>query len=171
VKQYTAEEIRRSYGEESQISEWLLVEQKQIDQFGHATLDSDWMHVDPERAKRDGPFEGTIAFGFWTLSMLTYFVRHAGGRDYPDGALYGLNYGFDRVRLIEPVVVGKRIRNRSKLLEITERGAGRFLVKTENTVEIEGSEKPAMVAEWLVLLVYPTSVDAPSPRNVGPAPR
>jgi acyl dehydratase len=171
VKQYTAEEIRRSYGEEPQISEWFLVEQMQIDQFGQATLDSDWMHVDPERAKRDGPFEGTVAFGFWTLSMLTYFVRHAGGRDYPDGALYGLNYGFDRVRLIEPVVVGKRIRNRSKLLEITERGAGRFLVKTENAVEIEGSEKPAMVAEWLVLLVYPTSVDAPSPRNVGPAPR
>jgi acyl dehydratase len=162
VKQYTAEEIRRSYGEESQVSEWFLVEQKQIDQFGQATLDSDWMHVDPERAKRDGPFEGTVAFGFWTLSMLTYFVRQASGRDYPDGALYGLNYGFDRVRLIEPVVVGKRIRNRSKLLEITERGAGRFLVKTENTVEIEGSEKPAMVAEWLVLLAYPTSADAPA---------
>jgi acyl dehydratase len=162
VKQYTAEEIRRSYGEETQISEWFLVEQKQIDQFGQATLDSDWMHVDPERAKRDGPFEGTVAFGFWTLSMLTYLVRQASGRDYPDGALYGLNYGFDRVRLIEPVVVGKRIRNRSKLLEITERGAGRFLVKTENTVEIEGSEKPAMVAEWLVLLVYPTSADAPA---------
>ena len=88
--------------------------------------------------------------------MLTYFVRHAGGRDYPEGALYGLNYGFDRVRLIEPVVVGSRIRNRSELMDITERGDGRFLVKTENTVEIEHNEKPAMVAEWVFLLVYPT---------------
>ena len=93
--------------ENPQVSEWLTVDQERIDQFGRATLDSDWMHVDPERAKRDGPFGGTVAFGFWTLSMLTYFVRHAGGRDYPEGALYGLNYGFDRVRLIEPVVVEK----------------------------------------------------------------
>jgi acyl dehydratase len=156
VEQRTVEEIRKSYGDTPQASEWLLVEQKLIDQFGGATLDSDWMHVDPERAKRDGPFGGTIAFGFWTLSMLTYFVRHAGGRDYPEGALYGLNYGFDRVRLIEPVVVGSRIRNRSELMDITERGDGRFLVKTKNTIEIEHKEKPAMVAEWLFLLVYPT---------------
>jgi acyl dehydratase len=156
VEQRTVEEIRKSYGDTPQASEWLLVEQKLIDQFGGATLDADWMHVDPERAKRDGPFGGTVAFGFWTLSMLTYFVRHAGGRDYPEGALYGLNYGFDRVRLIEPVVVGSRIRNRSELVDITERGDGRFLVKTENTVEIEHNEKPAMVAEWLFLLVYPT---------------
>jgi len=156
VEQRTVEEIRESYGNKPQLSEWLRVEQKLIDQFGGATLDSDWMHVDPQRAKRDGPFGGTIAFGFWTLSMLTYFVRHAGGRDYPEGALYGLNYGFDRVRLIEPVVVGSRIRNRSELVDITERGDGRFLVKTKNTVEIEHQEKPAMVAEWLFLLVYPT---------------
>ena len=156
MEQRTVEEIRESYGNKPQLSEWLRVEQKLIDQFGGATLDSDWMHVDPQRAKRDGPFGGTIAFGFWTLSMLTYFVRHAGGRDYPEGALYGLNYGFDRVRLIEPVVVGSRIRNRSELVDITERGDGRFLVKTKNTVEIEHQEKPAMVAEWLFLLVYPT---------------
>ena len=162
MKRYTVEDIHRSYGEEPQLSEWFLVEQEHIDQFGQATLDSDWMHVDPERAKRDGPFGGTVAFGFWTLSMLTYFMRNAGGRDYPEGALYGLNYGFDRVRLIEPVLVGERIRNRSKLLGITERGDGRFLVKTENTVEIEGKEKPAMVAEWLFMLVYPTSVAGPS---------
>ena len=156
MEQHTVEEIRELYGNTPQLSEWLRVEQKLIDQFGGATLDSDWMHVDPQRAKRDGPFGGTIAFGFWTLSMLTYFVRHAGGRDYPEGALYGLNYGFDRVRLIEPVVVGSRIRNRSELVDITERGDRRFLVKTENTVEIEHQEKPAMVAEWLFLLVYPT---------------
>jgi acyl dehydratase len=162
MKRYTVEDIRSSYGKEPQLSEWLSVEQASIDQFGQATLDSDWMHVDPERAKRDGPFGGTVAFGFWTLSMLTYFMRNAGGRNYPEGALYGLNYGFDRVRLIEPVLVGERIRNRSKLVDIAERGEGHFLVKTENTIEIDGKEKPAMVAEWLFVLVYPTSGDGVS---------
>jgi acyl dehydratase len=156
VKRYTVADIRKSYDEKPQVSEWLTVDQERIDQFGQATLDSDWMHIDPERAKRDGPYGGTVAFGFWTLSMLTYFVRHAGGRDYPEGALYGLNYGFDRVRLIAPVRVGERIRNRATVMEIADRGEGRFLVKTENTVEIEGNEKPAMVAEWLFMLVYPT---------------
>ena len=162
MKRYTVADIRKSYDEKPQVSEWLTVDQERIDQFGQATLDSDWMHIDPERAKRDGPYGGSVAFGFWTLSMLTYFVRHAGGRDYPEGALYGLNYGFDRVRLIAPVRVGERIRNRATVMEIADRGEGRFLVKTENTVEIEGVAKPAMVAEWLFMLVYPTSVDGPS---------
>jgi acyl dehydratase len=156
VKPYTVADIRKSYDERPQVSEWLTVDQARIDQFGQATLDSDWMHVDPERAKRDGPFGGTVAFGFWTLSMLTYLVRQTGGCDYPEGALYGLNYGFDRVRLIAPVPVGKRIRNRATVMNIEDRGEGRFLVKTENTIEIEGTEKPAMLAEWLVMLVYPT---------------
>jgi acyl dehydratase len=156
VKPYTVADIRKSYDEKPQVSEWLTVDQERIDQFGRATLDSDWMHVDPERAKRDGPYGGTVAFGFWTLSLLTHFARQASGRDYPEGALYGLNYGFDRVRLIAPVPVGARIRNRSEVVEIADRGEGRFLVKTENTVEIEGKEKPALVAEWLFMLVYPT---------------
>lgn len=132
----------------------LTVDQTRIDEFSDATLAPDWMHIDPERAQRDGPFGGTIAFGFWTMSMLTYFLRHTAGRDYPEGAIYGLNYGLDRVRLMAPVRVGKRIRNHAKIADVTERGKGRFLVKTENTVEIEGEDKPAMVAEWLFMLVY-----------------
>ncbi len=78
MKRYTVEDIRRSYGEEPQMSEWFLVEQEHIDQFGQATLDSDWMHVNPERAKRDGPFGGTVAFGFWTRSASTRFARGRG---------------------------------------------------------------------------------------------
>ena len=132
------------------------VDQKLMDEFGAATLDPDWMHLDPDRAAREGPFDGTVAFGFWTMSMLSYLVRSASGHEYPEGASYGLNYGFDRVRLMSPVPVGSRIRNHSRLLDVEDRGGGRFVVKTENRVEIEGVEKPAMIADWLVLLFYPS---------------
>jgi acyl dehydratase len=149
------DEIRAYYGEGTRTSDWLKVEQSQIDMFGEATGDRDWLHTDPERARRDGPFGGTIAFGFWTLSALTYLFRQSMGRDYPEGALYALNYGFDRVRFMAPVPVGSRIRCHMRLISSEDRGGGRFLVKTENRIEVEGIEKPAMIAEWLVLLVYP----------------
>jgi acyl dehydratase len=146
--------IRKFYGEGERASDWLTVEQSLIDKFGEATRDSDWLHTDPERAKRDSPFGGTIAFGFWTLSMLTYFVRQTQGVDYPPGVVYGLNYGFDRVRLITPVPVGAKIRCRSKFVSAEQRERGRYLVKTEQQIEVEGADKPALVAQWLVMLVY-----------------
>ncbi|MGE3317429.1 MAG: MaoC family dehydratase [Planctomycetaceae bacterium] len=149
------EAIRSYYGNEPKMSDWFTVEQEAINRFGIATADSDWLHTDPERAAKDSPYGGTIAFGFWTISMLTYFSRQTFGEDYPPGALYGLNYGFDKLRLLAPVRVGKRIRNEGKLTGIEDRGGNRYLVKTENTIHIEGEEKPAMVAEWLFLLVYP----------------
>ncbi len=137
-------------------SEWLTVEQSSIDLFGQATGDMDWLHTDPERAGTEGPFDGTIAFGFWTLSMLTYLVRQSLGQNYPPGALYGLNYGFDRVRFSGIVPVGSRIRNHSKLISVELRGASQYLVKTENTIEVEHATRPALVAEWLVLIVFPS---------------
>jgi acyl dehydratase len=152
----TVEDVRKWFAEESRVSDWLTVHQELIDRFSEATLDPDWMHVDPERAKRESPFGGTVAFGFWTMSLLSYFFRKTLGRQYPEGALYGLNYGFDRVRLMAPVRVGKRIRSHTTLIDIEDRGEGRYVVKTENRIEIEGEEKPAMVAEWLFMLVYPT---------------
>jgi acyl dehydratase len=142
------------YGREPRLSDWLEVDQKSIDQFAEATRDPDWMHIDPERARRDGPFDGTIAFGFWTLSMLTFLSRSTLGGDYPPGVRYGFNYGLDRVRLMAPVPVGSRIRNRFRILDIEDRGDGRFLVRTENTIEIEGEEKPAMVGVWLGMVVF-----------------
>lgn len=126
-----------------------------IDKFGESTGDMDWMHTDPERAKRDSPFGGTVAFGFWTISMLTYFGRQILEKDYPGDALYGLNYGFDRIRLIAPIRVGKKIRCSIRLIDVTERQADRYLVKAEYQIEVEDEEKPAMVAEWLFLLVFP----------------
>lgn len=148
-------EIKQFYGDGPAVSDWLTVDQALIDRFGEATLDSDWMHTDPDRAKREGPFGGTIAFGFWTISMLTYFARQATDCDYPPGALYGFNYGFDRLRLMAPVPVGSRIRNHSGLIDIVDKGGGRYLVTTENRVEVEGQQKPAMIAQWLFMLVYP----------------
>ena len=150
------ESITAFYGDEVKTSDWLLVEQSTIDRFGEATGDSDWIHTDPERARRESPFGGTIAFGFWTISMLTYFGRQIMKQDYPGNALYGLNYGFDRLRLMTPVPVGKRIRCHIRLLSVAERGTGKYLVKSEYQIEVEGNNsKPAMVAEWLFLLVFP----------------
>lgn len=149
------ESIQEFYGDEPRTSDWFLVEQSMIDKFGEATADSDWMHTDPERAKRDSPFGTTIAFGFWTVSMMTYFGRQIMQRPYPGNALFGLNYGFDRVRLMSPVPVGTRIRCHMRLLNVEDRGDNRFLVKSEYQIEVEDVDKPAMIAEWLFLLQYP----------------
>lgn len=155
MAEYTADDVRAAFGHGRHTSDWLLVTQEVIDRFAEATRDPDWMHTDPERAAREGPFDGTIAFGFWTISMLTWFLRDALGHDYPTGARYGLNYGLDRVRLIAPVPVGARIRNHLTVTDVAAHGDGRFRVTTHNEVEVEGGAKPAMVADWLILLVYP----------------
>jgi acyl dehydratase len=152
-----AQKIQDFYGKAPCTSDWFPVTQGLIDQFGSATCDRDWFHTDPERARRDSPYGGTVAFGFWTLSMLTHLSRQTTGAEYPPGALFGINYGFDRIRFPGPVPVGARIRLHWKLLDITPCDGGRFLIKTENTIEVEGQSKPALVAEWLFLLVYPTS--------------
>ena len=138
------------------LSDWVRVEQRLIDQFASSTLDADWLHIDPERARRDAPFGGTIAHGFWSLSILTHLLRNASGTDYPPGVQYALNYGFDRIRFPAPVPVGSCIRGRCRFLTAEERIDGRFLVRTENTVEVENSDKPAVVAEWLHLLTCAT---------------
>lgn len=160
MAEYTVADVRAAFGEGPFTSEWLDVTQEMMDRFADATKDPDWMHTDPERAARDGPFDGTIAFGFWTLSMLTWFLRESTGHEYPTGAKYGFNYGLDRVRLMAPVPVGSRIRNHITVIDISDRGGGRFRVTTHNEVEIEGTEKPAMVADWLILLVFPAEKSA-----------
>jgi acyl dehydratase len=148
--------IRAFYGDASRTSDWFTVTQELIDQFGEATCDSDWFHTDPERAERESPYGGTVAFGFWTLSMLMHLSRQVCGADYPSGALFGINYGFERIRFPEPVPVGSRIRLHTTLGEIAPRDGGRYLVKTTNTIEVDGHEKPALVAEWLFMLVFST---------------
>lgn len=147
---YTVEEMLQRVGAELGVSDWLVVEQAMIDGFGRSTKDMEWLHVDPERAAREGPYGGAIAFGFWTLSMLTYFSHEIGM--WPDDVAYGLNYGLDRVRWLNPVPVGSRIRMRCTLADFEDRGDNRYLIRTSNVVEMEDL-RPVLIAEWLGLFV------------------
>jgi acyl dehydratase len=153
-RKYTCDDLEKMQGSELGASQWLTVTQDLIDGFGKSTRDDDWLHLDPERAARETPYGGTIAFGFWTLGMLTHFSHEIGM--WPSDIAYGLNYGLDRVRWISPVPVGSRIRNRCVLTGFDERGAGQFLIRTSNTIEIEGKDRPALIAEWLGLFVRST---------------
>ena len=137
------DDLRGLVDTEIGVGNWHTVTQEQVNQFADATLDHQWIHVDPEKAAA-GPFGGTIAHGFLTLSLL---VALAPAVEVP-GVKMGINYGLDRVRFVSPVPVGSRIRARTILKEVHEAGGG-IQTKTEVTVEIEGTEKPALVAEWL----------------------
>lgn len=148
---HTLDSMRALLGQEVGLTDWLPVEQKLIDGFAAATLDPEWLHIDVERAARESPYGGTIAFGFWTLSLLTYFSHQIGL--WPADVKYGLNYGLDRVRWISPLRVGSRIRNRAVLTSWDDKGDDRILFRTRNTIEIEGEAKPALVADWLGLFV------------------
>lgn len=143
--------IKEGYSKEGIYSDWLTLTQEINDKFSDATLDPDWMHINPELARDKGPYDNTIAFGFWTISMLTYFTREIQKSDYPEGISYGLNYGFDKLRLINPILVGNSIRLKVKLVDIIDKGNGRILLKTDNSIEIKGIEKPAMVCIWLTM--------------------
>ena len=145
----TLEDLPTMVGAQIGTSSWLTITQDQVNKFADATSDPDWMHIDVERARR-GPIGETIGQGFLTLSLLTYFSHVIAFL--PGDVVYAFNYGLDRVRWMAPIRVGRRIRNHMKLLDVTCRGERRFLIKTLNTIEIEGEERPAMTAEWLGLI-------------------
>jgi acyl dehydratase len=142
----TVEQLRGLVGQETRVGEWHLVTQEEINQFADATGDHQWIHVDPERA-RNGPFGGTIAHGFWTLSAAPFIMRDGEGVQIRLPSRMGVNYGLNRVRFISPVHVGKRIRARAKLVSVDEVQPKVIQQVSEITVEIEGETKPAMVAE------------------------
>jgi acyl dehydratase len=132
-------------------SSWITLDQARINEFAHCTGDNQWIHVDPERAARESPFGSTIAHGYLTLALLaptTFEVMVA-----KVALKQALNYGLDRVRFIAPVRAGKRVRNRIRITALEDKGGGRFLVTTENTIEIDGEEKPAVVATALAMLM------------------
>ena len=151
---YTFDTVGEFVGRVFGVSNWMTVDQQTIDRFAEATGDDQWIHVDVERAKRESPYGTTIAHGFLILSLLAKLQFDAGV--VPPDAAQALNFGLDRVRFIAPVKSGNRIRNRLELLSVEEKGEGRVLIKTKNTIEIEGEEKPAMVAELLALLMGPS---------------
>jgi acyl dehydratase len=138
-------------GEEMGVSSWTLLDQARIDEFAHCTGDHQWIHVDTERAARESPFGGTVAHGFLTLSLLAptgfevLLTRIA-----PKSVV---NYGLDKVRFVAPVRSGKRVRNRIKIAAVEHKGGGRYLVTTENTMEIEGEPKPALIASVLAIFM------------------
>ena len=138
-------------GQECGTSDWLQINQDRINDFADVTIDHQFIHVDPELAK-DSPFGGTIAHGYLTLSLLAYFMQTGGvGIDVPNKTM-GVNYGLDKVRFLQPVAVGSKVRAHAKLLEATEKNPGQFLFKLGVTVEIEGQEKPALIAEALTMI-------------------
>jgi acyl dehydratase len=147
---YTLATLSDFVGRELGVSDWLTVDQARIDAFAECTGDRQWIHVDPERA-REGPFGTTIAHGFLTLSVLPVLREQIGVA--PDGVAQVLNYGADRVRFLTPVKAGARIRVRVTLVSVEPKGPGRTLVKTENTVEIDGEDRPALIADTLALLM------------------
>ena len=148
--------FRADIGKDEGTGEWFQVTQDQIDRFADVTHDHQFIHVDPERAKAT-PFGTTIAHGFLTLSMLTHLSGSASSAP-PDpgkyaGMLMGVNYGFNRVRFVSPVKVGSRIRARAVTANAELKGNA-VEVTRNITVEIEGEEKPALVAEWVTRTIY-----------------
>lgn len=139
-------ELQSLIGTEVGVSSWIEIDQDRIDAFAEVTNDHQFIHVNPELAKQT-PFGTTIAHGFLTLSL-------ASGMSYEavaplEGVVMGVNYGFDKLRFLAPVPVNSKVRGRFKLLSAEDKGGGRWLIKHELTVEIEGGDKPALIAEWL----------------------
>jgi acyl dehydratase len=143
-------DLQSLIGQEVGVSKWFEVDQARIDAFAKITEDEQFIHVDPEAAKAT-PFGGTIAHGFLTLSLASALSYDAVKP--LEGVVMGVNYGFDKLRFLAPVPAGSKIRGRFKLLAADDKGGGRWLLKHELTVEIDGAEKPALIAEWLGMQV------------------
>jgi acyl dehydratase len=149
VDTISVQQMAESVGTE-RVSDWVEVTQAMIDQFAEATGDHQFIHVNPEMAART-PFGGTIAHGFLSLSLMPMLAAKT---DTPrvEGVKMGVNYGGNKVRFLTPVRSGKRVRGRFKLLNFTERKPGVWEQVQEYTLEIEGEQKPALIAEWIALI-------------------
>ena len=143
-----ADTLKDYIGKDMGESDWLVVDQDRINQFADATLDHQFIHVDSEKATP--LFGSTIAHGFLSLSLMAGMpAPHVA----PENMPMAFNYGLDRVRFLTPVNVGSKVRTKAKLLSVDDKGDGRYLVKNEVTMEIEGQEKPAYIAESLTMYV------------------
>jgi acyl dehydratase len=147
-----ASELETLIGKPLEPSAWFLVDQARINAFADATLDHQFIHVDPERAAKT-PFGTTVAHGFLTLSLLSHLAKSSGL--VVEGMRMSVNYGLNRVRFVSPVPVGSEIRSLRTLKSVERRPQGHYLLTSDVTVEIKGQTKPAMIAEWLSLLFVP----------------
>lgn len=151
LENYTMATASVFVGRELGTSDWVTIDQLRIETFASCTGDRQWIHVNVERARRESPFRGPIAHGYLTLAMVAPLSMQVG--IIPKDAAAGLNYGIDKVRYLAPVPAGARVRLRVVLSGIEPRDGGQMILKTLNTMEIEGSEKPALIAETLALLI------------------
>jgi acyl dehydratase len=138
-------------GKEVGLTDWIIVDQERINQFADATGDHQYIHLDAERAAQT-PFGTTIAHGFLTLSLLSMLSGMGGGLKL-ENTVMGINYGLDKVRFLNPVKSGAKIRARFVLKSAEEKKPGSFLLKHNVTVEIDGEEKPALIADWLGMTI------------------
>jgi len=145
------EKLKSLIGQDNGVSEWLLIDQDRINKFADATQDHQWIHVDIEKAKK-GPFGGPIAHGFLTLSLIPVFSESA--KYLPEGLKMAVNYGLNKVRFLNPVSVGSRVRSKMSISALEEKGPGRILMTTTHTIEIDGQEKPSCIAEALAMLFF-----------------
>ena len=145
------EDLVRFVGQEIGASKWVTLDQETIDQFAKCTGDHQWIHVDVERAKRESSFGSTVAHGYLTLSLIANATFELLVE--PAHVKQAFNYGLDRVRFLAPVKAGARVRDRIKVVSVEDKGGGRFLVTTENRLEIEGESKPALTAVALAMLI------------------
>ena len=143
----TPQELQTKVGQTIGTSEWVLVDQDMINKFADATGDHQFIHIDEEKAKLT-PFGGTIAHGFLTLSLIPMLGQKTEAPKI-EGIKMGVNYGGNKVRFLAPVRSGKRVRSHVKLLELDEKRPGQWQQTNEITIEIEGEEKPALIAEWI----------------------
>jgi acyl dehydratase len=146
----TFEGLKAKVGQELGVSRWLTVDQERIDRFAECTEDHQWIHVDIERTKKESPFRAPIAHGCLTLSLVPALALELDVL--PENTKAAFNYGLDRVRFVTPVIVGARVRLRATLTELDEVGPGQYMMKASNTIEIEGLEKPALVADTLIMI-------------------
>ena len=148
----TLETYQAMVGKEVGVSSWHLIDQGRINVFADVIEDHQFIHVDPERAKKETAFGNTVAHGFLTMSLLSIMSYEV--MPVIQGTTMGVNYGFDKLRFISPVRAGSRVRGRFVLAEAKLRKPKELQSRTNVTVEIEGEEKPALVAEWVTRVVY-----------------
>lgn len=144
------EDLRKMEGQPFPPSPWMTLTQEQIDDFARATGDFQWIHVDPDRAARESPFKKPVAHGFLSLSLIS---RMLGECIRVRPARMGVNYGLNKVRFPSPVPVGSRLRLTGRIQQVEDYGAGGVRITWACTLEMEGSEKPACVAEFISLML------------------
>jgi len=148
--------FKQYIGKEDEPGAWFLVDQARINMFADCTLDHQFIHIDPEKSAQLSPYKVTIAHGFLTLSLMTHLsasVKSSYGAEPYAGVMMGVNYGFEKVRFISPVKVNSKIRMRRELQKVELKGNAINLTQ-KCTVEIDGEQKPACVAEWITRMLY-----------------